>query len=92
MAGERRADALECVQEAERLIDLGEILDQIADQLRHVWIAERRGQLAHEHRALAERLEHQAEPELLTPLHGFDRRVEVDHLRQQQALARTPPG
>ena len=76
-----------------RLIDLGEILDQIANQLRHVRIAERRGQLAHEHRALAERLEHQAEAlELLAPLQQeFDMRgIEVDHLGQQQALARHP--
>ena len=89
----RRAHLRERALQAARLIERAEVLGHSADQLGHIGVAEQRRHLAHQERAFAERLDHEAQALQLgaPPENQLDlRRVELDHLGHQQSVARHP--
>ena len=71
--------------------ELRELVGEIAHQALHVDLAQKRRRFAHHHRALTERLDHQAQFGQLVDTRGQPRDaafVELDHFGQEQDLAR----
>ena len=90
VAGQGRAHLLQALTQGQGLARLGQVVGDVADQARHVGLAQQGGGLAHQDGAGAEGLHHQAQGlQLLRPAGdalGL-RRVQLHHLGQEQGLS-----
>ncbi len=89
VAGHGRGDLVEAFLEAQRLVEGGEFVGEVADQALDVALAERRRHRADQHSGRAEPLEVEAETGEFggARLQPVARRfVELDHFGQQQRL------